>query len=72
MLKRIPNIRTAKKLYNAGRTVYTLPCNVRLENVWIKPMMITEDFDKFVNACRYYNCNSELGNYLHFYIDKDI
>ncbi len=72
MMKRIPNIRTAKRLFTAGGAVYALPNKVRLENAWIKPMRITGDFDKSVNACRYYNCNSELGNYLHFYIDADI
>ena len=69
------NITKARNLYNKGVTIYLVPSKVHTDfkATWVKPYGIsfsykTEDFDIIVNAFRYYNCNNELGNRVHFYI----
>lgn len=68
---------TARKAFNNDDEVYLLPCKVSgaalLGRYWVKPVVIkrgvsTPDFDTAVNAFEYYNCNSELGHYAHYYI----
>jgi len=70
--------RTARFLYNAGYTIYLVPCKVWPNDraPWIQPYPIykKEDtlFDNQVNAFEYYNCNhNELGYYAAFYIKKE-
>jgi len=72
--KRI-NKRTARSLYNAGHTIYLVPCRIwpNDQGPWIRPYPISkkegELFDNHVNAYEYYNCNyNELGYYAAFYI----
>lgn len=59
----------ARSLFRNGEDVFILPCNMRLGNMWMRPMPIPgdEDFDKTVNAYTYYNCNAETGRYCSFY-----
>ena len=61
--------RVARRLHSAGVAVWMLPCNMRLNNMWMYPMQLQsgETFDKQVNACEYYNCNPETGRYLAYY-----
>lgn len=62
----------ARKLFNKGHDVYVLPCNVRLDSIWVSPTLIPKeyDFDKVINEYTYYNCNRELGTYCSYYISK--
>jgi hypothetical protein len=76
------NKNKARRLFNKGITIFLLPCNVRINNVWMIPLEINNKeinefinidityFDSIVNNFEYYNCNSELGNYTHFYIKE--
>lgn len=65
--------RVAAKLFDAGRTILALPSNVRPNNPWLSPCPFNKDHfveDNFKSACEsfaYYNCNSEFGNYIHFF-----
>lgn len=70
--------RTAKKMYNDGKSVYIVPCKVYANdnNYWIKPYEIKinkdiDPFDRIVNSFEYYNCNHELGYYTAFYIKME-
>jgi hypothetical protein len=76
------NITKARRLYNEGITIYIVPCKVfpDFNNNWIKPFDLNikeflkenekyNNFDSRINNFAYYNCNSELGNYIHFYIE---
>lgn len=59
---------TAKKLFNAGKDVYGVPCNLRPSNqfcILFNPNR--GSFDKIENEAIYYNCNSETGKTLWFY-----
>ncbi len=65
--------RVAAKLFDAGHTILALPSNVIPNNVWMAPCPFNKaQFveDNFAAACdsfAYYNCNSEFGNYIHFF-----
>lgn len=64
---------TARMLHKDTDTVvFCLPCNMNPENVWMHPSPIDkeEDFKKFVNHYSFYNCNSETGQTVAFYIKK--
>jgi len=37
------NKRAAEKAYNDGKTLYILPCKVKFENMWIKPIRAHKD-----------------------------
>lgn len=67
------NVTSARKSFENGQTVYLLPNKVRLDNAWIKPFAIDDSqgrtFDKVVNDYKYYNCNSETGNNVAYYIE---
>ncbi len=65
----------ARKMYNAGETVYLVPCKVRPDNSW--GMLYDanyynwnkcEPFDTIVAAFEMYNCQyNETGRYTAFY-----
>ena len=73
----------ARKLFNEGSPVLIVPCRCspfdfsgrysRYSAVAHKLIMSEDyqDFDKFVNAFEYYNCNPELGRYAAFYKKGD-
>lgn len=67
--------RTAKKLYNEGKTIYLLPCKCNIGNMWVQLYELSnnddESWDIVLNYYTYYNCNCELGRYAHFYIKLD-
>lgn len=70
---------TASKFISAGYTVKLLPSKTRLGNPWLEPFHIDKaklesddrTFDNFINEYVFYNCNSELGTYPHFYLHMD-
>lgn len=73
----------ARRLYNEGVQVHLLPCKVNAhivfdplyKYVWIQPSILSTDsgvtFDTAVNTFEYFNCNSELGRYAHYYIKTE-
>lgn len=68
--------RTAKKLFNAGTTIYLLPCKACLNSYWFSPYAMEynhviengENFDTMINSFEFYNCNNEMGKYTSFYV----
>ena len=77
--RRVNNKGTARKLYRNGITIHLIPCKVRLNNEWVKPVSISildkdvglDTFDHRVNNYTHYNCNAELGYYPHYYISEE-
>lgn len=65
--------RVAAKLFDAGHTILALPSNVIPNSAWASPCPFNKGQfieDNFAAACdsfAYYNCNSEFGNYIHFF-----
>ena len=73
-IKRIDK-RTAKKLYNNGKDVLFIPCNLRPDNMWGLGIWQNkdlngqyDDFDKLVMWYSWYNCTAETGKYISFYV----
>jgi hypothetical protein len=66
-------ITTARKLFDAGETVYILPNKVRLGNPWILPFAVNKNnsqghsLENVLDSYSYYNCNKETGNGIAFY-----
>ena len=66
---------TARKLFNEGHELIIIPCNCSPNGFWVKGFRICKtnlensDFDRLINEFEYYNCNSELGRYTHYYIE---
>lgn len=68
----------ARKTYDKGETVWLLPSNVRFDfnSTWVRPYKISvktcygNEFDNIINEFAYYNCNSELGKSVHYYINS--
>lgn len=71
----------ARKMFNEGHTVYFHPSKMRFDNVWQSPIPISKEswehnivissIDPFDNACnhfRVYNCDSERGKGIHYFI----
>ena len=58
-----------------------LPINANPESPYINGFFEMEiekiiymdsiDYNRYISECKYYNCNSELGLYLKFYIEED-
>lgn len=73
MWKKI-NKAQARKVFNNLGTVYLLPSNLSSESMWGFPYGINQEteltFEGAVNAFRYYNCNNELGRYVHYFIKE--
>lgn len=67
---------------NEGLTIYILPVNANPESPWINGFfelyidkiiyMDSVDYHRYINECKYYNCNPELGYYLKYYIEEDV
>ena len=74
----------ARKLFNSGYDIFLLPSKVNAFMVFdrnykgfIVPVVISykEDrgenqFDRTVSEFEYYNCNSEMGYYAHYFIKE--
>lgn len=67
-MKRISK-RQARKLFNRGEKVYMAPSKMNIWSMWFSPVCMdnNEDFEKNVNAFRYYNCNEETGKVVYYY-----
>jgi hypothetical protein len=66
-------LREARKFYNDGWTIYLLPSKAAIGSCWISPLPVSGcgDFDRKVNAYKYYNCNEYVGKSVHYYIFKE-
>lgn len=72
--------RTAKKLFERGVNVYFQSSNYRPLGIWQSLCLVTnkgyneeEKFETICNEYEYYNCCSERGNYINFYVNiKDV
>lgn len=55
--------------------IYILPCKVRINNIWVSPYkIVANSLEGFQDECSkymYYNCNSELGEHLNYYITEE-
>jgi hypothetical protein len=68
------------RAYNAGETVWLLPCLMTIGNPWQTPMPTSKkevessawyngsSFEDIVNEFKYYNCDNERGRYPIFFI----
>lgn len=64
--------RTAKKLYDQGKTIYFQTSNYNPFGLWQSLMLVTSKQEEisFENLCNYYsgyNCLSERGKYINFF-----
>lgn len=65
----------ARKIYNEGGEVYIVASKLRDEfamkfNKAVSDIVNTSaTFESWVNAYKYYNCNTETGNGVRFYKD---
>lgn len=76
--KKVYNIIDHPSKYQ-GLTIYMLPVNANPDSPWINGFyeltieniiyMDSVDYHNYINECRYYNCNLELGSYLKYYIE---
>lgn len=68
--------RTAERLYNEGENIYIIGCNMHPENLWEAPTMINNvtgrSFEQILNEVEYYNCDSDRGHYLSYYIKREV
>ena len=64
----------AKKLFNTGKPLYLLPCMASPHSPWnqfaLVDNMQARTFDQQVNAFEYYNCNSQMGKFAAYYVEK--
>lgn len=72
--------RTAKKYFEAGKEIFLQSSNMRFDNFWQSPCSLTKEridhfynasFESFCNEYTYYNCDSERGSYIHFFIREN-
>lgn len=74
----------ARRVYNNGKPVSVIPCNVAPsilseKYTWIEPLILVKDendttpnqFERHINSYIYYNCNSVTGYYPHYYVDEN-
>ena len=65
----------ARKIYEQNGDLYMIPCNLHPENSWgllLGPVATVGTFDRTVTWATYYNCDTERGRYLAFYIRKEV
>lgn len=75
MIKQISK-QKAKKLYDNGEMVFFQSSKMSFDGVWQSPMRAQKDipafseysFETICNHYMYYNCDSERGKYIHFYV----
>ena len=72
----------ARKMYYSGHTITVVPCKCGVDNIVAKTDMnylldskcgddMTNRFDRVVREFEYYNCNSETGYYVSYYVTED-
>jgi len=77
--KKVYNIINNPSRYE-GLTLYILPIEANPSSPWINGFfeltieniiyMDSIDYKNCINELKYYNCGSELGNYLKYYIES--
>ena len=67
--------RTARKLFDAGKSIFMMPSNLMFDCVWTTPMQTDrsrlgyhKNFDSICDDFKYYNCDCERGYYIRFYV----
>ena len=74
------NKKAAKKYFEAGKAIFLQSSNMRFDNFWQSPCEVTKErivsyydssFEAFCNEFKYYNCDSERGSYIHFFIREN-
>lgn len=63
----------ARKEYNAGNNVFLLPSKAVPGSIWIQPFKINKntlqrDFETVLNEYAYYNCSTETGKRVTYYL----
>lgn len=64
----------AKKLFESGKTILFIPHKLNPASPWSMGMEVSADstdcsFNELCNAIAYYNCNTETGKYLAYYVE---
>ena len=76
-IARIKSLLSGNALFNKAQDkkeidFFALPCKANIKSPWIEffntQVVDFKEFENFMNGCSYYNCNNEMGNYLHYYI----
>ena len=79
-LVRQVGLHKARKLFDEGHTIYLHPSKMRFDNMWQSPIPISKEtwkqgaalgidpFDNARNHFRVYNCDSERGKGIHYFI----
>lgn len=66
---------TAAKLFNDGKLILLQSSNMPVNSFWQSPCPIlkgkswTDDFEEHCNSFKYYNCDSERGKYIRFFVE---
>ena len=68
--------RKARIKFNDGRQIFLIQDLMRLDNAWQSPCPIQKslkifDFDKIVNDFQHYNCNTEQGRGVKYFINEE-
>lgn len=71
--------RIARKLYNEGKDVMFCPCNMRPDHTFGMGILENKDwlgnegksFDEVSDWYTWYNCNSETGRYVAYYMVEE-
>lgn len=70
--------RKARIKFGEGKTIYLIPDRMRLENAWHSLYAISkswiksdQEFDNHVNNYAYYNCGSQCGRTVKYFIKKE-
>lgn len=77
-VKRISK-RKARQYWEEGKIIYLHSSNMMFDNVWQHPMPAQKDgysfvghtFDTVCDSYETYNCDSERGRYIKFYIKNN-
>ena len=70
------NKTSARKRFENGETIYFHPSKMRFDNPWQNPVDVQKNgrwfkdysFDTICNYFENYNCDSERGKYIHFFV----
>ena len=72
------NKTSAKKFFEAEKEIFLQSSNMPFNSFWQSAYRIQKDkysvdstFDRIINEFTYYNCDSERGKYIHFYIREN-
>lgn len=79
-LQRVSKTHAKKLVLKDGARVFTKPCKINAQSpicimYIIDPVKLTDfnrSFDSLVNEIEYYNCNSEEGKYLSYYVECEV